>query len=458
MGMEKTQKHDMDMLHGSITDKFLKFALPLVLTGVCQQLFTTADTIVLGQFTGKEAMAAVGSNAPVISMLVSLFLGLSLGANVVIAQAIGARKWLSARHAVHTSLLLGLVIGIVLTVIGELLTSTALEILAVPEEVMRPAETYLRIMLVCLPAMSLYNFAAAIFRSRGNGRTPLMALFVASVLNILLDIASVLLLEDSVAGVAWGTVLANALSAIILIWALPYEPKPIQLDWRALHWSREELMKTLRIGLPAGIQGVVFALANILIQNAINSLGPDVMAASAAAYVIEINVYCLLLGLGQTTTTFVGQNYGAGNLRRCFRITRIALVIDIVAITALSLSCWFFARPILAFFTDDPAVIAFGIVRIFYVTIPQPLNGMIEVLSGALRGYGYSLPPALLALFTICGMRIVWLATVFRWQPDFSSLMLVYPTSWLLTVCLLFGVYAICRRRLHPGAGAAQAA
>ena len=289
---------DMDMLRGSLWDKIILFALPLALTGVMQQLLNAADVVTLGQFVGKNAMAAVGNNTSMVGLIVSLMMGLSLGANVVIAQNIGANRIDRAQSAVSTSFILATAAGIFFCILAEFLVAPIFYFLEVPKSVVGMAETYLRIFLLGLPAISLYNFQAAIFRGKGDTRTPLIALTIASGVNIALNLLFVLQFDLGIGGVAAATVIANCVSAIILFRELLKVDGFIKLNLNALIVDKAELFEIVRIGLPAGIQGMVFSLSNLLIQAAINSLGADAMAASAAAFTIEINVFCFVNGFG----------------------------------------------------------------------------------------------------------------------------------------------------------------
>ncbi|MBQ7453848.1 MAG: MATE family efflux transporter, partial [Selenomonadaceae bacterium] len=345
------------MLRGSLWDKIILFALPLALTGVMQQLLNAADVVTLGKFVGKNAMAAVGNNISMVGLIVSLLMGLSLGANVVIAQNIGAKRIDRAHSAVSTAFVLSIAAGIFFCALGEFLVAPIFYLLEVPDLVVGMAETYMRIFLLGLPAMSLYNFEAAIFRSKGDTRTPLIALATASGVNILLNLLFVLQFDWGIAGVAAATVLANVVSAIILFCELITAEGVIKLNLNTLIIDREEFFEIVRIGLPAGIQGMVFSLSNLLIQAAINSLGADAMAASAAAFTIEINVFCVVNGFGQAATTFVGQNYGAGNLPRCKRVTWLAMGLSAAFMQTLCLVILFFAEKVLSLFNSDPEVI-----------------------------------------------------------------------------------------------------
>ena len=439
---------DIDMLHGSLWDKIILFALPLALTGVMQQLLNAADVLVLGQFVGKNAMAAVGNNTALIGLLVNLFMGLSLGANVVIAQNIGGEKFDRVHDAVHTAFLLALITGVFLLIVAEILVNPIFEWLQVPESVAPMAETYLRIYSVGLPFMGIYNFEAAIFRSRGDTQTPMIALAVASFLNIILNLVFVLQFNFGVAGVAWATVIANAVSGAILFRELLKSDGIIHLDITAMKIDKACLKEIVRIGLPAGIQGMVFSLSNLLIQAAINALGPDAMAASAAAFTIEINVFCLTNGFGQAATTFVSQNYGAGNLPRCKKIMWVALGINIILMLILSATILYFAEPLIKFFNEDPEVIRLGVIRLWYIIAPEIISVVMEIISGCLRGYGISMAPAMITLIFVCGIRITWVFTVFAKIPTYASLMAVYGVSWFFTMIFLIIAYRFYTKHL----------
>ena len=432
---------EIDMLHGTLWDKIILFALPLALTGFMQQLFNAADVAVLGQYVGKNAMAAVGNNTALIGLLVNLFMGLSLGANVVIAQNIGAEKFDRVHDAVHTAFLLALIVGVALCGVAQILVNPVFEWLQVPATVAPMAETYLRIYAFGLPVMGIYNFEAAIFRSRGDTQTPLIALTIASFLNIVLNLLFVLEFNLGVEGVAWATVIANAISALILFQGLRKAEGFIHLELSELKLDKPCLKETVRIGLPAGIQGMVFSLSNLLIQSAINSLGADAMAASAAAFTIEINIFCLTNGFGQAATTFVSQNYGAGNLPRCKEVTKVSLQINILLMFILSAAILYFAEPLVRFFNEDAEVIRLGVIRLWYIIAPEIISVIMEIISGSLRGYGISMAPAIITLVFVCGIRITWVFTVFAKIPTYAALMAVYGVSWFFTMIFLIIAY-----------------
>ena len=439
---------EIDMLHGSLWDKIILFALPLSLTGVMQQLFNTADVAVLGQFVGKNAIAAVGNNVSLVGLLVSLLMGLSLGANVVIAQFIGARKFSNVRDAVRTAFLLSIIMGAVLCIAAEILVEPIFEILSVPKSVEPMAETYLRIYALGLPFMSIYNFEAAIFRSKGDTQTPLIALTAASLLNIVLNLIFVTQFNFGIDGVAWATTISNAVSAAILFYELLHSRGLVRLKLNSSKIDKPCLKEIVRIGLPAGIQGMVFSLSNLLIQAAINSLGPDAMAASAAAFTVEINVFCLTNGFGQAATTFVSQNYGAGNLPRCKEVTKQALLINVILMLILSATILYFGESLVRFFNEDEEVVRLGVIRLWYIIAPEIISVVMEIVSGSLRGYGISLAPAIITLVCVCGIRITWVFTVFAKIPTYAALMAVYGISWFVTMIFLIAAYFYYVKRL----------
>ncbi len=439
---------EIDMLNGSLWDKIILFALPLSFTGVMQQLFNTADVAVLGQFVGKNAIAAVGNNTAIVGLLVSLLMGLSLGANVVIAQFLGAKKLSHVRDAVRTAFLLSIILGVVFCAVAQLVVNPVFELLAVPASVAPMSEVYLRIYAAGLPFISVYNFESAIFRSKGDTQTPLIALALASLLNISLNLLFVLQFDMGIGGVAWATTISNAVSAAILFYELLHSSGLVRLKLQTAEIDKPCLKEIVRIGLPAGIQGMVFSLSNLMIQTAINTLGPDAMAASAAAFTIEINVFCLTMGFGQAATTFVSQNYGAGNLLRCKQATWTTFKINAVLMLILSATILYFDEVLVKLFNDDPEVVRLGVTRLWYIIAPELISVVMEIVSGALRGYGISLAPALITLVCVCGIRIVWVFTVFREIPTYAALMAVYGISWFVTMIFLLIAYRYYVKRV----------
>ena len=430
----------MDMLHGSIWNKIPRFALPIAATGILEQLFNASDIAVVGNFTGAQrtaAVAAVGANSPVIGLIVNLFIGIALGANVVIANAIGRGDKATIRRAVHTSIVTALVGGALVAVLGEVIAAGLLSLLNVPADVYPLAEQYLRIYLIGMPVILLYNFEAAIFRSIGDTRSPLIALALSGVLNVLLNLFFVIVLHMTVNGVAIATVLSNAVSSAILFRKLLRSDTSIRVERRELRIDWAVLRRILQIGLPAGIQSAVVAVSNIVIQFAINSLGKIVMAASSAAFNLEIIAYDVLNAFSQACTTFVGQNYGAGQLKRCRKTLALCLIEDALASGTAILLVLFSGKFLLSLFNNDPQVIDIGYTRLMLIFTAYIFTMLYEVMSGYLRGFGISLVPAILTTVGVCGVRIAWIYTVFPTSRTFSTIMTAYPVSLSATAVLM---------------------
>ena len=435
----------MDMLSGSLGDKIIKYAIPLAATGILQQLFNAADLAVVGQFSGKAAMAAVGGNAPVIGLLVNLFVGISLGSNVIIARSIGQNDAVKVSKTVHTSVIVALLGGVFLTGLGELLAPNVVKLLDVPEEVYPLAVKYLRIYLAGMPVILLYNFESAIFRSCGNTRTPLTALVISGILNVIFNLLFVLGFGMDVDGVATATVLSNLISSVILFAVLVRTELAIRIDPRKLRIHGDVLGQILKIGIPAGVQGMIFSFANIIIQSAVNGLGTTVMAASSAAYNLEIFSFYIMNSFGQTCTTFVGQNYGAGQNDRCRKILRLCLLQSAVGTAVSGWLILLLSHPLLSIFNQDPDVIAAGQIRLTYIFIAYLFSFMQEGLSGYLRGFGVSFIPAACAVIGICGVRLTWIFTVFQRAPSFTTIMQVYPLSLGITAAVILVVTLIVK-------------
>ena len=446
----------MDMINGSLGDKIIKYTIPLAATGILQQLFNAADLAVVGQFSGKEAMAAVGNNASIIGLLINLFVGISLGSNVIIARSIGQKDDVKLSKAVHTSVIVALLGGLLLTMLGEFLAPGIVNLLDVPKDVYPLSIKYLRIYLVGMPVILLYNFESAIFRSCGNTRTPLIALVISGLLNVVLNLFFVLGLGMDVDGVAAATVLSNLVSSILLFAALVKTELAIRLNPRKLRIHGDVLGQILKVGIPAGVQGMVFSFANIIIQSAVNSLGTTVMAASSAAYNLEIFAYYIMNSFGQACTTFVGQNYGAGKNDRCRQALRLCLLQSLVSTAAVSGVILLFSRPLLSIFNTDPDVIAAGRIRLEYIFLAYLFSFAQEGLSGYLRGFGVSFIPAACAVIGICGVRLTWVFTVFRQAPSFTTIMQVYPLSLGITAAVILAVTLAVkpsqRYLIQPGA------
>ena len=444
----ETQKRQLDMLHGSIWNKLPLFALPVAATAILEQLFNASDIAVVGNFTGTGktiAVAAVGANSSIIALIVNLFVGIALGANVIIANAIGRDDREAVQKAVHTSIVVAILCGILVAEVGELVAAPLLSSLHVPEDVLPSALLYLRIYLLGMPVILLYNFETAIFRSVGNTRTPLIALFASGILNVALNLFFVAVLRMTVNGVAIATVLSNAVSSVLLFRRLRATQQHIHVQWRSLRIDWETLGRIMRIGLPAGIQSAVFAVSNIVIQSAINSLGTVVMAASSAAFNIEVFAYDVLNSFSQACTTFVGQNYGAGQLGRCKRTLLLCLVEDLIASATAIALVLLAGKQLLAVFNNDPEVISIGYTRLLIVFSAYTFSMLYEVMSGYLRGFGISLVPAILTTIGVCGVRIGWIHFVFPQNQTFQTILIAYPLSLAATALMIFAAL-LCYR------------
>lgn len=431
----------MDLLSGSIWDKILKFAVPLAASSIFQQLFNSADVAVVGKFAGDAALAAVGANTFIINLMVNLFVGLSIGANVVVANALGERSARSVSRGVHTAVAVSLVCGLVLSVIGIVFARSILSMISTPEDILDQAVLYFQIYFGGMPFIMLYNFCAALLRSKGDTKRPFYVLLVAGAINLILNIVFVVGFRMDVDGVAIATVIANVISSVVLLYFLMKETGPFKFEFWKMRFTPWILGRIIRIGLPAGVQGALFSFSNVCIQSAINSLGSTAVAASAVAMNPELVVYFWLSSFGHACVTFVGQNFGAKNLERCRKIVRWTILLAGLSTFTLGALVSLFYHPILSIFTNDENVIEMGAYRVFIVIGLEFINVLIDVCSGTLRGMGKSMIPTLICVFGICGVRISWVFTMFPKFGTFKALMLCYPLSWTVTGLVLVGIY-----------------
>lgn len=447
--MEKRKRGlAIDILNGSMWDKILRYALPVAATGILGQLFNASDIAIVGNFTQGDtvaAVAAVGANGPVIGLLLNIFIGIALGANVVIANAIGRGDKETVSRAVHTSIVAAVLGGIIVGLLGQLLAKPVLSMLQVPEDVFPLALKYMRIYLLGLPVIFLYNFEAAIFRSAGDTKTPLIALALSGVLNVILNLFFVIVLNKTVDGVAIATVLANVVSSVVLLCRLLRSKLFIHVEFKDLRIDWKILWRILKIGVPAGIQGAVFSLSNIVVQSAINSLGKVTMAASSAAFNVEIMAYYILNSFGQACTTFVGQNYGAGQIDRCRKALKLCLIESVIATACAVCIALLSGKYLIALFNNDPEVIRLGMVRLKFIFMSYIFSTIYDCMSGYMRGFGISLTPALLTIFGVCGTRIIWIYMVFPMSQTFETIMQVYPISLAINMVLIFCALIITR-------------
>lgn len=433
-------KAKIDMTHGPLLGKLIIFTIPIILSGVLQLLFNAADVIVVGRYAGEASLAAVGSTSSLINLMTNLFIGMSVGANVCAAQFYGGGHHKDVKKTVHTSTAFSIICGIVLVFIGFFLARPILEIMGSPEDVIGLAALYVRIYFIAMPAIMLYNFLAAILRAAGDTTHPLIFLTVAGVVNVILNLILVIIFKMGVAGVAIATVTSNYISCGMLVVFFTSQEDALKLELTKIAIDKKILNRIIRIGLPAGIQGTVFSLSNVVIQSAINSFGTAVIAGSSAAASIEGFVYVSMNSVSQTCVTFVGQNYGASDEKRVKRVIFECLGIVTVVGLILGNLAYYFAGPLLGIYTESSAAIAAGTLRLFWVCCPYFLCGIMDTLTGGLRGLGRSTVPMIVSLLGACATRLIWIATYFQTHRTESVLFFSYPGSWLLTLT----VHSIC--------------
>ena len=451
MNAKKISKQSMT--EGSLWNKILGFAFPLAMTGILQQMFNAADIAVVGNYTGdlgEACMAAVGANTPIINFIVNGFLGISLGTNVVIANAVGSKDDETVKKAVHTSMIVAVIGGILVALLGELLAEPILRSQNIADDSVNMAILYFRIYIAGTPVILLYNFEAAIFRGIGNTRMPFIALVISGVINVGLNIFFVVFMNRTVDGVATATVISNMISGIILLLFLRKSKTPARFDEKRLKVDWPVLGKIVKIGIPASLQACVFSAANIIIQSAINGLGTVVAAASSAAFNIEIFSYYVLNSFGQACTTITGQNYGAKKIDRCKKTLKLCLLEGIVIEGLMVTTLLICGKNLISIFTDNPELVEIGYIRVMFITTAHLFSLFYDVMSGYMRGYGISLSPALVTMFCICGIRIFWIYTVFEKFRSFQTIMTVYPISLGTTAVAIFILLLIKRpaRRL----------
>lgn len=441
-------KQTMKMTEGSLADKIFFFALPLAASSILQQLFNSADVAVVGNFAGSNALGAVGANGSVINLLVNTFVGISIGSNVVIATLIGQNKEKKAKQAVHTSMLFAVILGVILMAFGLLIAPQLLRLMATPSNILSLAVLYLRIYFLGVPFIVLYNFEAAILRSRGETRLPLIALSIAGVINVILNLVFVVGLGMSVDGVAYATVISNIFSSLFLLIYLTHDTTITHFAFKQCHIHKDLLLHILKIGIPSGMQGALFSISNVIIQSQLNQFGSYAIAGSAAALNFEILSYYFFEGFGQAAITFVGQNYGAGKMDRCHQVLKYCWMEASVVTIVSTILFVVFARPLASIFSSDPHVLDYAVRRMYILITFEILNMSIEILSGAMRGFGYAIVPTLVAVFGICVSRIIWVFTIAKMIHSYEVLLYCYPVSWLLTSIASLIAYKYLTRKL----------
>lgn len=429
------KSHSIDMCSGSLADKILLFALPLMASSLLQLLFNAADVVVVGRFAGKEALAAVGSNTSLINLMINLFVGLSVGTNVVVSRDLGAGRYDNVSHSVHTAMTLALASGIAMMLFGVTMVRQLLEWMSSPTDVIDLATVYLRIYFFGMPANLVYNFGAAILRAQGDTQRPLYYLTFAGVVNVALNLVFVIALHMDVAGVALATIIAQYISALLVVRCLMWETGPLRLNLKQLGLNKKVVVQILKVGLPAGFQGMVFSLSNVVIQSSLNSFDDAVLVAgSSASSNIEGFVYAAMNAFYQAAITFVGQNYGAAKCGRVDKVARQCVAFTVLTGLILGNLAYFFGASLAAIYAPgEPEVIRQALVRMSFICCPYFICGIMDTLVGILRGLGSSVIPMFTSIIGACGLRLVWVATVFPLYRTPACLYLSYPVTWVIT-------------------------
>ncbi len=447
-GKKVSRSYEIDMCNGPLLSKLVVFAIPLMLSGILQLLFNAADIIVVGRFAGSQSLAAVGSTSSLINLLVNLFIGLSVGANVVVAQYYGAQKYRELEETVHTAMLIAGIGGVILIFVGVLLADPLLTMMGTPDDVLNLSALYMKIYFVGMPATLIYNFGSAVLRAVGDTRRPLYFLLTAGLINVVLNLFFVIQLSMGVAGVALATAISQCVSAALIVQCLARSDAPYRLRKSKLRLSPEKAVRIAKIGLPAGLQGAIFSISNVLIQSSVNSFGSVAMAGNTASANIEGFVYTSMNAVYQTALSFTSQNFGARNYKR---ITKILLycqgLVTVVGLT-MGLGAAFAGKTLLGIYSSDPDVIQYGLNRLWIICGPYFLCGIMDVMVGGLRGIGCSLIPMFVSLTGACAFRVLWIFTVFAENRTLRTLYLSYPASWTLTLLAHIVCYLLIRRRI----------
>ena len=441
------KSYEMDMCSGPLLGKILVYAIPLMLSGILQLLFNAADVIVVGRFAGHESLAAVGSTSALINLLINVFIGLSIGANVLVAQYFGAGKEKEVQDTVHTAITISLICGLALVFLGIFAAGPLLKIMGTPDDVLEKAILYMRVYFTGMPVLMLYNFGAAILRAVGDTKRPLYFLIAAGVVNVILNLGFVILLHMGVAGVALATVLSQCISAVLVCRCLMKSDSAYRLDLSRLGVRWRTLKRIAQIGLPAGFQGAVFSVSNVLIQSSINAFDSVAMAGSTASANLEGFVYNAMNAVHQTNLSFTSQNLGGGKFERINRILLLCLGVVTVVGVVMGGGFVLLGPQLLRIYSSDPEVIRFGMVRLTIICGMYFICGWMDVLVGSLRGLGSSVIQMFVSLAGACGLRIVWIFTVFQWHHSLNVLYLSYPVTWVVTAAAHLICFMMIRRK-----------
>ena len=435
------------MTEGNILPKIIKFSIPLMLSGMLQLFFNAADVIVVGRYAGDEALAAVGSTGALINLLINLFIGISIGASVLMGQAIGARDYNDAQDSLHTAMLTGFIGGIIMIFVGQVVSRPMLELMQTPDDVIELSSLYMKIYFMGMPGFMLYNFGAAILRAAGDTKRPLYYLFVSGIINVILNLYFVIVLKMSVDGVAYATIISEAISAILIVICLMRSDGYLNLSLRKLKIDGKKFIEMLKIGIPSGFTGIVFSVSNMLIQSSINSFGKLVMAANTAASNLEGFVYNAMNSIYQTALAFASQNMGAKKLDRVDDVLKKSLLVVSGVGLFFGVGAYLLGEILLRLYTPNQEVIDISMLRLLVISTSYFLCGIMDVYSGVIRGMGFSFTPMLVSMFFVCAFRVFWIYTIFERFHEQWVLYISYPVSWTITIIAYFFTYKIVRKK-----------
>lgn len=449
----KNKKYEIDMTQGALLPKILLFAIPLMLSSVLQLLFNAADIVVVGQFSGDETMgancvAAIGSTGSLINMILSVFMGLSVGVNVLAARYFAGRLQKEMEETVHTTIALALFGGVVIGLVGIIVSKPLLTLMGSPDEVINLSALYMRIYFIGMPVNLLYNFGAAILRAIGDTRRPLYYLIYAGIINVILNMLFVIFLHMHVAGVALATIIAQAISAYLILRALLKTDDIYKLDFKKIKLHKDKVKRIAKVGLPAGFQGMIFSFSNVLIQSSINEFGAVAMAGNAAGSNLEGFVYMAMNSIYQACVSFTSQNVGAGKSERIGKVLANCLLIVTAVGLIMGNLFYIFGDKLVGIYTAEPATIKYGVERMAVICTLYFLCGCMDVICGSLRGMGYSTAPMIVSIIGACGLRIVWILTVFRVYHTLTVLYISYPVTWFITASAHLVCYFIIKKKV----------
>ena len=445
----KNSKYEIDMCNGSIMDKLISFSLPLMLSGILQLMFNAVDIIVVGRFSGKQALAAVGSTTALINVFTNLFIGISLGANVLAARFYAMGKSKEMSETVHTSITLAMVSGVIMAFVGVLFARGALELMGTPDDVIDKSALYMRIYFMGMPFFMLYNYGAAILRAIGDTKRPLLFLIISGLINAALNMFFVIYLHMSVEGVAIATVISQLISCVLVLWCLYKSEGSYQLRFSKLRIKGVYLKQIFQVGIPAGIQSTIINFSNVLLQSSVNSFGSTAMAGYTAANNILGFLYAAINSVTQACMSFTSQNYGVSKYKRMDKVLIDCMILTVVVAGVLGCGSYLLGPQILRIYTEEEKVIRCGMEILSITTVPYFLCGIMDLFPGALRGMGYSAVPMILSIIGTVGMRVVWIFGIFPYHRSLYVLFISYPGSWLFTIVMQVICFYFVRKKIH---------